>query len=489
MIYVTEHSVPRIPQLGGGIWMLRNLTDVTVLLGKNGSGKSALLRSWRDQQHEHVHYIAPERTGEMDFQPQLLPEEMDSAPRRSASMRNFVTDYRRRIIGRIQAYFMMRGAVRGGRPAPSPPEELETLLATLTPDFELIFEPRGIPYRLTRVATQEVITHVDYLSSGEAQLLTIGLDILTIAAMWEIESRGERVILIDEPDAHIHPDLQSRFAEFVLRIAGKFAIQFVIATHSTSLLSALGQFGGAATSVIYLDRIKTEYVAKTFDDASRELASILGGHVLMGTLFGAPLLLVEGDDDFRIWSQVPRHHVLDLAVIPTNGDEIRRYQLTLERILRSLSDPQEKPVGYALLDGDKAIPQPNPDNPQQFIRYLRLACHEAENLYLSDEVLASFGTTWHDAALKIEIESPSFGGNAPLLATATAWDRRNHELKRVIENISRIIDPKAVPWTLRVGATIGRARPIGQLADFLGPQLIAALWGPESPGGLTALTS
>ena len=35
----------------------------------------------------------------------------------------------------------------------------------------------------------------------------------------------------------------------------------------------------------------------------------------MGPLFGVPLLLVEGDDDYRIWNEIPRHHITSFAVI------------------------------------------------------------------------------------------------------------------------------------------------------------------------------
>ena len=35
-----------------------------------------------------------------------------------------------------------------------------------------------------------------------------------------------------------------------------------------------------------------------------------------------------------------------------------------------------------------------------YIRYLQLACHESENLYLSDEVLSDMGTTWNEAKLE-----------------------------------------------------------------------------------------
>ena len=70
-IHFTEATIPRIAQLGGGEWHISKLTEVTVLFGRNGSGKSVMLRAWRDQSHENIHYVTPERTGEMDFQPEI----------------------------------------------------------------------------------------------------------------------------------------------------------------------------------------------------------------------------------------------------------------------------------------------------------------------------------------------------------------------------------------------------------------------------------
>jgi len=215
--------------------------------------------------------------------------------------------------------------------------------------------------------------------------------------------------LIDEPDAHIHPDLQVRFADFVFQIAKHFKLQVVVATHSVSLLAALGQFGGERASVIYINRKRAEYKAQRFQSVQKTLSACLGGHVLMGPLFGFPILLVEGDDDYRIWSQVPRHHIASFAVIPSNGDEIKKYQKTLEQIFASLREIDEEPCGYALLDGDKNIPEPNEDNPQRNIRFVGLQCHESENLYLSDEVMSDLGTTWHEAAQRISERANDYG--------------------------------------------------------------------------------
>jgi len=475
-VHAPEIMIERMASLGGGHWTLRNLTAVTVLFGKNGSGKSVLLRKWRDVDPSSVHYVVPERTGEMDFQPGYLQEESDGARRRNSAVRNFVTDYRRRIVGRIQSYFLTRGNTRGETRPPGDPAEIERLMASLLPDFELSLLADFPPYTLTRVDGAERVTGIDQLSSGEAQLVTLGLDILTIASLWEIQGTAQRILLIDEPDAHLHPDLLARLADFVLQVATRFGLQVVIATHSTGFLSALGQFGGRDTSVIYLDRRSTELRARPFDAIAKETAACLGGHALLGPLLGAPLLLVEGDDDYRIWSQVPRHHVTTFAVIPTNGDEIKKYQRTLEVILGSLRDAQARPLGYALLDGDKAVPESSGSNPQQFVAFVGMKCREAENLYLTAEVLQSLGTGWLEAARRVEQESGRFGSKASVLAEASRWDRRHGDLKAVMNEVATILDPKGLLWTQRVGTALGRQRPVGELAEFLGEGVVSALW-------------
>lgn len=474
--YLTEISVERHAALGGGQWTLTRLSPITIIFGKNGSGKSLLLRTLRDAAAQTRHYVVPERTGEIDYQPNYLQQQIDAQQRQQTSTRNFADQYRRHIVARIQAYFAARGNTRSDQ-LPGRPEELEAFLAQLLPDFVTeLSGTRNPPLKITRAADEQVVPNIDSLSSGEAQLLTIALDILTIGAIWDIENRAERLMLVDEPDAHIHPDLQARFADFLVGVATRYKLQVLLATHSTSLLAALGQFAGAAASVIYFDRIKTGFRAEPFTEVMKELAGCLGGHALMGPLFGVPLLLVEGDDDYRIWSQVPRYHRVNFAVIPSNGDEIFKYQKTLERVLGSLRDPVAEPAGFALIDADKGKPVPNEHSPQDHVRFLQLSCHESENLYLSDEVLALIGTTWIDARGKIAAEAGKFGGKEPMLRAVADADRKSGDFKQVIQQIALILDPKQVSWTTRVAQTLGRSHPTGQLADFLGEDTVRSLW-------------
>ncbi len=478
MIYTTSVTVPRDGHLGGGAWNLTDLRDITVIVGKNGSGKSLLLRGWRNQSPLQVHYIVPERTGEIDFQPQYLQEEVNGQARVGPASRNFTNEYRRRIVSRIQTYFMKRGNSRGNIVPQGSPDDIEALLNILLPDFtlELTVESNP-PFKLTRNATSQSISHVDQLSSGEAQLISVGLDALTIASIWEIEETKSRILLVDEPDAHIHPDLQARFADFLVRVSDRYKLQIVVATHSTSLLTALTQFGGDRTGTLFLTKGKDSYKVQPPSEITQELAACLGGHVLMGPLFGAPLFLVEGDDDYRIWSQVPRHHVVSIAVIPCHGaPQVKKYQRNLERIFSCLSDKPKQPIGIALLDGDASLPTANPDCPQDFVKFIQLGCRETENLYIADEVLALLGHDWSSATAKISEEAVRYPSKQGQLQSIASWDRKLIDLKGLIEPISQILDSKKIPWTTRVSFAIGHTQPTGQLAEFLGAGLMEAVW-------------
>jgi hypothetical protein len=113
------------------------------------------------------------------------------------------------------------------------------------------------------------------------------------------------------------------------------------------------------------------------------------------------------------------------------------------------------------------------------MRYIALACHEAENLYLSDEVLALLGTNWADAARAIKARASEFGQKADALLAIATVDRKTADLKGVMNELMLILDEKGVHWTLRVARAIGEKRPTGQLADFLGAQVVEAFWGKE----------
>ncbi len=160
---------------------------------------------------------------------------------------------------------------------------------------------------------------------------------------------------------------------------------------------------------------------------------------------------------------------------------MKRYQKTLERLLGSLRNDSGPPAGYALLDGDQTVPQENPENPQRHIAFIKLACRESENLFLTTTLLTELGTDWPSAMRKIKQESHNYGQKQPILDGCDSWDRKNsEEIKTVIHELTEILDPKKVHWTMRVAKCIGAQRPTGELVDFLGQNVVEALWGSET---------
>lgn len=467
-------AIPRPPFLGGGSWLLEDLNEITVLFGKNGSGKSMLLRGMLAQAPDSRHLAVPERPGEMTANPNLAEEETSGATRSSSRQQNTLANYRNRAFSRISVLLQKRGFFLKPGSTDDSINDIEGLMNDLLPDFTFRLTGGSPSFQLLR-GDGTPVPSAESISSGEIGMVSLAIDLATVCAIWRLEGQPHRILLVDEPDTHLHPDLQEDLSAFFLRLVDKYELQLIVATHSTTLLSALGHHGKKRTSALYLNRSSGAQKAVTFTKHLQEVATCLGGHALMGPLFGAPLLLVEGDDDYRIWSQVPRHHVIKLAVLPCDGEEIFKFQKSLEQIFASLRTAIVPPAGYTLLDGDKSVPSSS-TTPQQHVSFLRLSCHESENLYLTDEVLASLGLKWTDAQMRIKAEAHRFGEKESALLECDKWDRKESDIKTLINEIATALDSKSVHWTKRVGTAIGTSKPAGQLAEFLGPSVMHALW-------------
>lgn len=486
--YHTRFEV-KMPAPFDDTWTIDRAREITVILGRNGSGKSLLLRAIRDQVPGLRHYVVPERGGNFGFNINDAQSQTTGEDRAGRTRSNIGEHFRTDIAAKVLAYFQTRGAQPEKTFTTSPgPEIIRDAIRTVTDEFSIEMGVKSSPLQIIRntgnARTKGV--NANSMSSGECEVISLVVELSTMCAIWAIEDHSKRpseshVLLVDEPDTHLHPDLQQDLAKAIASLQGEFHVQFVIATHSTTLLSALGFQAPNRVSVVYLDRSQSSrtFSAFEFDSTVRELATCLGGHLLMGPIVGAPLLLVEGEDDYDLWSQVPRYHKTRFVVIPCNGDEIHQCQRTLERIFASLSKPGRPPSGYALLDGDRPLPQDARGCPQNHILYRRLACLEAENLYLSGEVLRELGHPSPDDAVSLlraaAMTLPS--DVATVLTGLKLENRQTADVKKAIKHIVDILDPKhRVPWTIRVGKTLGKLGPVGELGQFLGEPVSLALW-------------
>ena len=164
-------TLPKPSYLGGGEWSLRDFGEITVLLGRNGAGKSVLLRQWRSISPTDVHYINPERSGHISFDANVYAQLINN--NELPSEQNIDPQYRQKSATSIQRYLtsyaIFEGKVLFNQ------KELASFLNIVLPGYEFELIDRPPFWKGRRVDTGLVIENSEQLSSGESQMLSMTL--------------------------------------------------------------------------------------------------------------------------------------------------------------------------------------------------------------------------------------------------------------------------------------------------------------------------
>lgn len=145
---------------------------------------------------------------------------------------------------------------------------------------------------------------IDELSSGEKAIISlflpfierqIGQLIAQIEGRPASDSQRDLVVLIDEPELHLHPALQARMLDYLRKLVGEGGLQFVVTTHSTTILNA------ANDDELYLLAPKPDWpdpsnqLLKLVDDYDRlEAMRLLAGETYPLTACRA-IVCIEGE--------------------------------------------------------------------------------------------------------------------------------------------------------------------------------------------------
>jgi energy-coupling factor transporter ATP-binding protein EcfA2 len=91
----------------------------------------------------------------------------------------------------------------------------------------------------------DVVLDIDQLSSGEKSMITLFLPLLETEISTLLNQIDDVpgptreldvLMLIDEPEQHLHPDLQARVMNYLRKTAGSARTQFIVSTHSPTIL-------------------------------------------------------------------------------------------------------------------------------------------------------------------------------------------------------------------------------------------------------------
>lgn len=461
MLYCKEiNNIPRPNHFGSGVWNMKGLKPVTLIMGKNGSGKTTLVDHIRDKLNNaiippddsivvsgqetddvvevNVDKITAERGGEYQYNGNIstaLINPQDLFNRRRGSV---AREFRQEVASRydrLMSHISHNDDAQEERPAEKV-EKIVSLLNNLVPSkYEVEKEVSG--FRIKERGEGGNVIPFNSLSSGEIEMFTLGLECM-IVANWKhnVEGRPLKVLLIDEPDVHIHPDLQSKFLKFLLELSNEYSLQIFACTHSTVLVASLPE--DAEASIIWMDGNDEELIARPKRKSINELSALLGGNMVMQVFLNHKIVLVEGDDELAVFNQ---------AIKSSNGsflayvnkcegkDEMRKIEGGVGKIMSTLYDDEENsPVLVSIRDRDG---EESEIENRPFVQRYRLACHELENLILSREFLAKYEKS---------LEEISFEGD-PMSVDI------KDDLRDLLQQITGRSD---INWQLELGKIIGQ---------------------------------
>lgn len=269
-------------------------------------------------------------------------------------------------------------------------KKLNELISSVHPDVSIVikFDERE-DYTISA-------TYVDPKIPGRPRSLeTLATGVLQVVQIFAyLVLFRPRILLIDEPDAHLHPDKQERLIEALESAASEFTTQVVLTTHSPHIVRA-------ATSTSTLVWMSQGSVKTDDTDAIRRL---LG----WGGLDKSALFFVEDEDDLAIravmrqWPDLARKIAIcrcyGVDNIPKKKllDGIRvDGQLAMSAIIHRDSDfmnDEEKKKWAKLYEGEGVFPWVTPGCDVE-----ALFCEE-EYLCKLYEVDAQTAQQWRTAA-------------------------------------------------------------------------------------------
>lgn len=456
----------------------------TVLLGKNGSGKSTMLRALDGSSRFPTRYVSPERGGTLKHDPSVDVHIANNNSWLPNNRRKNQSDsFRQQSFALFQNLELLILREIEGNPA-------KRLDVSYTFDSALSAINELLPAIMLRRSIRGFSIHgkegqpipEGEISSGEAELIALAVEVLVFSRE---STEEDRILLLDEPDVHLHPDLQQKFVGFIERVATESCFRVIIATHSTAVIGAFSDTADLQI-VPVTTRGQRDFQHFRYSPICHDILPVFGTHPLSTQFNRSPVLLVEGEDDRRVFDQLVRSSKGKVMLTPCvvgTVDEMNQWEKWLAEFLPSIYDD---PKGYSIRDLDDS-PQCDIDDLGCVVR-TRLNCNAIENLLLSDECLQTHG---HNAAdfrtilAEWVAQRPNHSSSPMLWDLVERFDERRTVKIKDIRNVLVALLGTQKPWEVVIGQLLARqlADPTpsesrNSLWNYLGPSVIGKLLQP-----------
>lgn len=450
----------------------------TILLGKNGAGKSTRMRLLASSSDFHATYISPERGGTLKYDPNVDNNiSVNNRWLTDTRLRNRFEQFREQSAAqfRMLEMLILREIEKDRRQDHSYTfDSILELINNLLPEIKLTRSDKGFSIQ----AKNGTPIDESLISSGESELIALAIEVLVFSR----SSDRNKVLLLDEPDVHLHPDLQHKFITFVENVANEKDFKVVLSTHSTAIVSSFSR-NSKLTIVPITNKDQNQFYEFTRSDVCDQILPIFGAHPLSSVFNKTPVVLVEGDDDKRVLEQAMRSSNGRLKFAPCvvgTVSALKEWEKWLNTFLPVLYD---NPIGFSLRDLDDSSQAEIDDI--GVVKRIRLNCYSIENLLLTIECLNAHGLTESDFLQKLtswldKFNNHKFSAEAKYLVD-NFDSRRTFKIKNLRNIIVAIMETNK-PWEVIVGQSIANKLTASSntqehsLNNYLGHQAISDMF-------------
>lgn len=213
--------------------------------------------------------------------------------------------------------------------SPDPLERYKKIFDSLLPDKELQDIDPAHPKEFTYKDAEGNVLPFNTLSSGEQEVIKILFDV----AKKDIR---HSVIIVDEPELHLHPTLTFKLVE-TLKTVGDHTNQFIFLTHSADLISTYYSTG----NVYFIDTDQTganqAHKLSDLKDSHPELVNLIGENLGLFAV-GKKLVFIEGKDssiDRLTYHAIAQGILSDVKIIPVGQVDNLNSLSVLEQQIRN----------------------------------------------------------------------------------------------------------------------------------------------------------
>jgi predicted ATPase len=281
------------------------------------------------------------------------------------------------------------------------------------------------------VETPRGVVDLDDLSAGEKEVLN------TFIRFHQLAPRGA-VILFDEADAHLHPDLERRYLQ-VLRDIGK-GNQLWLTTHSPEMMIA----AGAESLFTVLKTLPPDggsqfrRVSST-DELHQSLSELMGSQGLVS--FNQRIVFIEGEEsstDREVYERLYPPNTYHVSFVPAGNSAVVRK--TAERVNDLLSTSMEFQHFYSIVDGDieRALAAPAA---LSGTRLFQLPVYHVENFLLKDDAILSAVRDMLGSQAPFRSPADIEAALRALVLSDLAWPRRRRPLGMRFFNGTKVSRP------------------------------------------------